>query len=218
MTYCSNCGHQIPDNAKFCENCGTNISGGNTKFQHKSDSTEKNKSNTKWYILGGVALFIFALIIIGSSDTDYYEDDTLYEDSSTSTSQTIMATCPYCGGTGIQENMGNDIFFPSATCYACNGSGLMEQEAARKAQNAINQFNNSIYGRGSSSGSEGSKPNTRDYHVCWNCHGSGKCSACAGRGERRYEGNYGQPGSIMDCTFCHGSGRCQVCYGRGRTD
>lgn len=212
MPYCSKCGHKISDSSKFCEHCGAKISEGDKNSQNKQYSNKK--SNTKWFVFGGIALLVFALIIF--SDSDPYEPDTTDDYYNHQSSQTVMAPCPYCGGTGIQANMGNDIYFPSSTCYACKGSGLMEQEAARKAQQAINQFNNSIYGGGSSGGSEGTGSYMRDVNVCWNCNGSGKCSSCAGRGERRYSGNYGQPGGIMDCSICHGTGRCQACHGRGR--
>lgn len=49
-----------------------------------------------------------------------------------------------------------------------------------------------------------------DYFTCPNCHGSGKCSFCAGRGEKAYNGIY------YDCEICHGTGKCQSCYGRGK--
>ena len=50
---------------------------------------------------------------------------------------------------------------------------------------------------------------------CGMCHGSGKCWMCAGRGEKRYPGNYGVSGGVMECQQCSGTGQCKYCYGRG---
>lgn len=34
-------------------------------------------------------------------------------------------------------------------------------------------------------------------------------------GEKRYPGNYGASGGIMECQQCSGTGQCKYCYGRG---
>lgn len=46
--------------------------------------------------------------------------------------------------------------------------------------------------------------------TCPVCHGSGKCSYCAGRGWTR------SGSTIHDCIVCKGTGRCISCYGKGR--
>ena len=48
--------------------------------------------------------------------------------------------------------------------------------------------------------------------TCPVCHGTGKCSTCAGRGWKKHDG---YSGSVYDCIICHGTGRCTSCYGRG---
>ena len=34
MTYCSNCGNELKEGAKFCDKCGTAVNGGGTGPQH----------------------------------------------------------------------------------------------------------------------------------------------------------------------------------------
>lgn len=46
---------------------------------------------------------------------------------------------------------------------------------------------------------------------CPNCHGTGRCSMCAGRGEWQ-----GSNGKYYDCDVCHGGGRCPSCHGSGK--
>ena len=120
-----------------------------------------------------------------------------------------MVPCPGCGGTGIFR-FSNDFNAPTVVCAGCNGSGKVSAALAReiiKLQQTMNQTGTSTgggYSGGSNSGT-----------ICANCHGSGRCTYCAGRGERRYEGNYGYSGGIMECSQCHGSGTCPYCHGRG---
>ena len=121
-----------------------------------------------------------------------------------------QVTCPGCGGTGVFR-FGNDFNSPMAVCPGCNGSGMVTAALAvelMKLQQNVNQnMGTSIgggYGGGSSSGA-----------TCANCHGTGRCTFCGGRGERRYEGNYGYSGGVMECSQCHGSGTCPYCHGRG---
>ena len=63
------------------------------------------------------------------------------------------------------------------------------------------------YNSGGSSGGSRS-----DGYTCPTCHGTGRCTLCAGRGERR-----DNDGRLYDCIMCHGSGVCYGgCHGRGR--
>lgn len=65
-----------------------------------------------------------------------------------------------------------------------------------------NNNNNSSYGNNNSSNS--------DKLVCPTCHGTKKCTMCAGRGEKRSNNGY-----LYDCGMCHGGGACYGCHGRG---
>lgn len=125
-----------------------------------------------------------------------------------------IVVCPMCNGTGIFEFMPGDIMAPRYQCSGCNGSGRVDANTASqilKSKADVDRMFN-----GGSQGSHGNRNSSRsDERECWNCYGSGKCTMCAGRGERRYEGNYGMPGGIMDCSTCNGTGRCNVCHGRG---
>ena len=61
--------------------------------------------------------------------------------------------------------------------------------------------------------SSGSNSSGSSGRTCAGCHGSGKCTGCAGRGEYRGEGYYGT--QMFDCPVCSGTGNCKVCYGKG---
>jgi hypothetical protein len=52
---------------------------------------------------------------------------------------------------------------------------------------------------------------TKDYGACPNCHGTGRCTMCAGRGEWK-DNN----GIYHDCSICHGGGQCPSCHGSGK--
>ena len=49
-----------------------------------------------------------------------------------------------------------------------------------------------------------------DSYTCPTCHGTGRCTMCAGRGE------YWTNGRHYDCSMCHGGGSCYGCHGSGR--
>lgn len=66
--------------------------------------------------------------------------------------------------------------------------------------------NGGNYNNGGSSGGSRS-----DGYTCPTCHGSGRCTMCAGRGEWR-DSN----GRLHDCSMCHGGGACYGCHGKGR--
>lgn len=53
--------------------------------------------------------------------------------------------------------------------------------------------------------------NQQQNNTCVSCHGDGKCSSCAGRGQKQNMYNH----QYYDCTICRGSGKCQHCYGLG---
>ncbi len=131
-----------------------------------------------------------------------------------------MYRCPMCNGTGIFEYMPGDVMAPRERCTGCNGTGAVDAATAQSIME-MQQRVNSTFGGGNSGGGYGGGGGNyggggnSGRNQCVNCYGNGKCPMCAGRGERRYEGMYGQPGGIMDCPTCHGSGRCQMCYGRG---
>ena len=126
-----------------------------------------------------------------------------------------MEICPMCKGTGIFETMPGSPFSQNQTCSACSGNGLCDATTAQSVRDAKAQVDR-MYGGSSSTGNYGDGGSRQsNERRCWNCNGSGKCTQCAGRGEVRYEGMYGQPGGIMDCSICKGRGVCKICNGRG---
>ena len=48
---------------------------------------------------------------------------------------------------------------------------------------------------------------------CWNCNGSGNCTACNGRGEYEVRKSDGTYVTTSRCYSCGTSGRCSICYG-----
>ena len=59
--------------------------------------------------------------------------------------------------------------------------------------------------------------------LCHECHGSGSCRHCFGRGHRGYGfshefGSGLQKGTMCDYCGPPGTGRCGVCSGKGRLD
>lgn len=144
-------------------------------------------------------LMIFACIILFSCDSD----------SSSSTSETATTrvyTCPMCNGSGKFEFMPGDLLAPVVDCSTCTGTGVVDAKTYNDALEMQSQM-------GSCSPKVGSGNQIQSQ--CPNCYGNGRCSACAGRGEKHYEGMYGHPGGVMDCPICRGTGRCQMCRGRG---
>ena len=56
MNKCKNCGHINPDNAKFCEKCGSPLSGNSNTLPNSK------KKNYLPFIIGGIVIL---LVIIG---------------------------------------------------------------------------------------------------------------------------------------------------------
>lgn len=125
--------------------------------------------------------------------------------------------CTYCGGTGY------------ATCQGCRGRGETVTVIAINKKNRL--IYTSLLGN---RGTMGSLDETHQYHSstqnntinnnssepssydskwieCPLCHGTGKCSSCAGRGEKRLD-----DGTPYDCWLCKGGGQCTSCHGKGR--
>ena len=79
--------------------------------------------------------------------------------------------------------------------------------------NSINMGAGGIYGGGmyggnSYNGNSSGNSSSSEY-TCPTCHGTGRCTICAGRGYRIYNSRY------IDCTMCNGGGACYGCHGRG---
>lgn len=121
-----------------------------------------------------------------------------------------MVSCPQCYGTGRWHI---DPVDPIAyvQCSVCGGSGKMKEQDAQVYMQAAIQLQQ-MYGNGGSGYSSyggGQSSSSREL-ACVNCHGSGRCNMCAGKGWKTYNG-YNQ-----DCVTCRGTGTCQTCYGTGR--
>lgn len=73
-----------------------------------------------------------------------------------------------------------------------------------------------VRGGGSSSSSSSSgSPNSPATH-CIQCHGSGKCPKCNGKGWVYYSHKYYSDHGKEKCSRCGGDGQCPYCNGTGR--
>ena len=74
--------------------------------------------------------------------------------------------------------------------------------------NSGNNMNPNMGSGGMNGGYNGNNNRSSEY-TCPTCHGTGRCTSCAGRGEWR-----GNDGRLYDCRMCHGSGVCYGCHGK----
>lgn len=114
--------------------------------------------------------------------------------------------CNKCGGNG--------------RCKWCSGTGRVKIGKDWYSSGDYNPNSNEYdgyqdyYEESYSNGGNYTKPESSSKATCLGCHGTGKCSWCAGRGEYRNRYN----GEMDDCSNCRGSGQCPVCHGKGYVD
>lgn len=119
--------------------------------------------------------------------------------------------CNECHQTGFHCGICNDIGYTD-DIWVCDANGKL---LTINGEPVHDSSNNSNYGvsTGTSSHTSSDVP---QYNIdsekkeCPNCHGTGKCTYCAGRGE--YRNRYND--LKYDCEECHGSGVCRICHGR----
>ena len=142
-------------------------------------------------------------------------------------------TCGLCHGTGICnmcKGSGGQYFYTqgfvkdnycsgTGKCRICQGSGRMRFSDLMCSYDI--PVNNGTYSGStmpydynnlpSSSGGNNTKTESSSKTTCPICHGTGRCTSCAGRGWK--EGQY--VSGVYDCSVCNGGGQCSMCYGRG---
>lgn len=140
--------------------------------------------------------------------------------------------CRFCNGTGICLNCNGrggkyiQYYNSYATCNHCLGTGKCHWcSGAGKKKGLSDWFYSYEYDPNANAydkypdyyeESNSHIGNYRDTEsssktICPSCHGSGKCSWCAGRGE--YRNRYDD--ELEDCSNCRGGGLCPVCHGKG---
>ncbi len=78
MKYCAHCGHQLQDQAKFCERCGTPTVSESAQFKEEKDFLDMTHRFLKyeriaWRVLGifalvfGILYFVFGLLILAGA-------------------------------------------------------------------------------------------------------------------------------------------------------
>ena len=97
------------------------------------------------------------------------------------------------------------IVFNNGNIYSTDGKVKFEKGGSAPAPSQ--QYNG--YNNGGNYNNNNS--NNQQNNTCVSCHGDGKCSSCAGRGQKQNMYNH----QYYDCTICRGSGKCQHCYGLG---
>lgn len=133
--------------------------------------------------------------------------------------------CTYCGAQGGTK----------MTCVLCRGKGetygiiaknekkklyyisllgeksTVETEAEINAKAQMNSRSLDLNGSTPSNNNRTSSSPSSGYLDCPLCGGSGKCSTCAGRGQK-----YHSDGTPYECFGCNGGGRCTGCHGKGK--
>jgi len=80
--YCSSCGEEVNDNAKFCSSCGESVQGDSTHHVNKSQEETTQKEPTQkgshfdfksglYGILGGIVVILLAGAWFGSAQYIY---------------------------------------------------------------------------------------------------------------------------------------------------
>ena len=137
-------------------------------------------------------------------------------------------SCSFCGGLRQTPiNIGYGIYY--VMCQACNGTGQSVctmcggrgntgvtyyasyvNENKQQQGNAVvvmpmtsNPYTNT------SSASSASSASSK--HICSDCHGTGLCSWCSGKGWEDFSG------TVQTCWRCNGYKYCHTCGGKGYT-
>ena len=63
-TYCSKCGEENEDDAKFCRKCGTSL---NSNIKKVINSDNKNEDKNKKYIIIGLIVVLACVLIVGGA-------------------------------------------------------------------------------------------------------------------------------------------------------
>lgn len=114
--------------------------------------------------------------------------------------------CFICNGTGWIITSSCNLCFGRGRCTYCGGTGgHLSHYSYNEGDQIANPYNSQPI-----INQPLPDPVSRTIE-CSSCHGSGKCSWCAGRGERRNQ----YTGTLKDCDICHGRGICTSCNGRG---
>ena len=179
-----------------------------------SSISELTKFNSQWMANLGkrhLSKTMFVLCIILTSACSHTENKTnervieneefVYSPNGNSSE----ITCPMCYGSGVFEWLPGDIMAPIEACWICHGRGTCDMVTAQRYLGISPQSN----------GIRECVAHHTSNNACWNCNGRGICTQCAGRGVVLYDGMYGQPGGVMNCSICNGSGLCNICRGRG---
>lgn len=85
---------------------------------------------------------------------------------------------------------------------------LRNLRASQKAAaGSIQNYGGNMFGGTYNSGGSSRSSSSSEY-TCPTCHGTGRCTICAGRGYRISNGSH------IECTMCSGGGTCYGCHGR----
>lgn len=130
--------------------------------------------------------------------------------------------CPLCSGTGKKEN--KFLFFNFySDCNFCGSLGYIKNNPFSPSITPDDDINNNGYNDAAPVDMQDEEPGyvpsdpiyeTRQVWVdCYQCHGSGRCSACNGDGWDISTYSDGSFNTTYKCPVCYGNGTCQVCAG-----
>lgn len=103
--FCSNCGKELADNAKFCDGCGSQINvGAQSVLQNSAsnnvqgDDKSSSKINHKGKFICGIVLVSLAMIIV--IDALFFKDSLIMFDDGVLNTSEIISLIICIGGFG----------------------------------------------------------------------------------------------------------------------
>ena len=211
MVKCSKCKKMSPASSSFCIHCGSPL-----------NKTADRLPKPLLVLIGLVCLIGMTLLLdkknatpLTARETPTSLESDMIECNLCNGPYCIPGLCPICQGS--RKIQGAEcIFCVDGHCDKCKGQKIIAKSRLNEPLRNpdIIAKERELYNAqlSVSAPTSGTSTNIID-NRCRNCYGSGKCSLCAGRGEKQYDinGHY----EMMDCPICNGSGRCQACKGRG---
>ena len=145
--YCIQCGTKLPDDAKFCYNCGAKIDIASEPAEEspvQQKKTDSRKSRKKWIIMGACilcALVVLSVVVLphfigGSENIKETEPELNYDELSKSVLKLECYSAAgelYCTGSGVvvidSQTVATNLHVISGDCYTIKAIADDGQEA-----------------------------------------------------------------------------------------
>lgn len=189
--FCHNCGSEIPQGAKFCPKCGTQVLHNETKkvpktrnkidFKRIFDMKDKKKRIIVIIcLIIGIIAFVSNLNGVRSSRHSYDDYDYNYN-------------------VDKNDDDYDGVYTVDDKHFVIDGSYFSDDSDDDDDDDGYNY---------------GSLNHKAEIH-CSSCGGSGRCRSCSGSGKDTVYVAGGTT-TTNSCNYCYGSGRCRSCGGDGK--